>query len=208
MTLTVFGANGPLGRRLVEQAADRGHRVRAVVGGGDSPPEFPPEVTVIEADVYEGTNVEAAVEGSTAVVNACRHSTLTPPDYVAVGGRHILEAMETAGPDRYLTVVPAAAGDPDSPTGLGEQVAVTLFRLFRPRITADAAAHAADVTGRDLDWTVVRPLRLTEGPPTRGYTTGKIRLGVRGVSDGDAAAFLIECYERGIYRRMQPKIRP
>ncbi|MFO7833314.1 MAG: NAD(P)H-binding protein [Halohasta sp.] len=207
MTLTVFGANGPLGRRLVEQAADRGHRVRAVVGGGDSPPEFPPEVTVIEADVYEGTNVEAAVEGSAAVANVCRHSTLTPPDYAAVGGRQVLEAMAAVGPDRYLTVVPAAAG-PDTTTGVGGRLAVALFRLLRPRVTADAAAHVDDVTDRDLDWTVIRPLRLTEGPPTRRYKTGELPLGIRGVTHGDAAAFLLDCYERGIYCRMQPKIRP
>ncbi|WP_253736569.1 NAD(P)-dependent oxidoreductase [Halohasta salina] len=207
MTLTVFGASGSLGRRLVVQALDRGHPVRAVVGMGESPPEFPQGVTVIEADIYEGTNVEAAVDGATAVCNVCRHSRVTPPDYVTVGGRHVLEAMATAGPDRYLTVVPAAAGGPDTTTGLGEQVAVALFRLFRPTITADAAAHVDDVTDRDLDWTIVRPLRLTEGPPTRRYTTGEIRLGVRGVSNGDAAAFLLDCYERGIYCRMQPKIR-
>jgi len=208
VTLTVFGANGSLGRRLVRQAVDRGHPVRAVVATGSSTPEFPPEVTVLDADVYEGTNIEAAVEGSTAVCNVCQHSTLTPPDYAAVGGRHILDAMAAAGADRYLTVVPAAAGGSDSTAGVAESLAVTLFRLFRPRVTADATAHVDDVTDRDLDWTVVRPLRLTEGPPTRQYKTGAIPLGFRGVSDGDAAAFLLDCYERGIYRRMQPKIRP
>jgi len=208
VTLTVFGANGPLGRRLVGQAADHGHRVRAVVGIGNTAPEFPPGVTVIEADIYEGTNLKAAVEGAAAVCNVCRHSGLTPPDYMAVGGRHLLEAMAAVGPDRYLTVVPAAAGGPDTTAGLGERVAITLFRLVRPTITADAAAHVEEVTDWGLDWTIVRPLRLTEGPPTRRYTTGEISLGVRGVSNGDAAAFLLDCYERGIYCRMQPKIRP
>ena len=208
MTLTVFGATGALGRRLIDQAVGRGHSVRAIVGTDCSASEFPPEVTVLEADVYEGTNVEAAVEGSAAVANACRHSTLTPPDYMAVGGRHILDVMAAAETDRYLTVVPAAAGGPETTTGVAESLAVALFRLFRPTVTADAAAHVDDVTDRDLDWTVVRPLRLTEGPPTRQYKTGAIPLGLRGISDGDAAAFLLDCYERGIYRRMQPKIRP
>lgn len=207
MRLTVFGASGPTGQRVVEAAVDRGHAVTAVVESTSTASLFADSVRVVEADVYNGSGIEAAVDGATAVCNVPRHSKLTPPDYVAVAGGHILDAMEAAGVDRYLTVVPATVHQDGDQRGVLESVAVSTLRLVKPTVTADADAHVEDVASRDLDWTVVRALRLTEGETTRQYKTGDITLGVGGVSYGDVAAFLLDCCDRGIYVRMQPKIR-
>lgn len=207
MRLTVFGASGPTGKRVVETAVDRGHAVTAVVTSTASVSRFSDSVRVVEADVYEGTGVEAAIDGSTAVCNVPRYSKLTPADYAAVGGEHILDAMEAVGVNRYLTVVPATVQVDGDRRGVLESLAVSALRLIKPTVTADAAAHVEDVTGRELDWTVIRPLRLTAGKTTRQYKTGDIRLGVGSVSYGDVAAFLLDCCDRGIYVRMLPKIR-
>jgi len=205
--LTVFGASGPTGRQIVDQAVDRGHDVTAVVRSTAPESRFPKSVTVLVADVYEGENVAAAVENATVVCNVLRHSKETPPDYVTVGGRRILDAMERAGINRYLTVIPAAVRQDGQRRGIGESLAVSVFRLLRPTVTADAEDHVDDVTARDLDWTILRVLRLSEGSTTRQYSTGNIRLGVGSVSYGDVASFLLDCCDRGIYLRMQPKIR-
>lgn len=207
MKLTVFGASGPTGQRIVDQAVSRGHEVTAVVRSTAPESRFPDSVAVVSANVYEGENVEAAIESATVVCNVLRQSKLTPPDYLAVTGRHLLDAMESVGVDRYLTVVPAAVPRDGERTGVVESVATSVFRLLRPTVTADAADHVDDVTGRDLDWTILRVLRLSEGSTTRQYTTGNIKLGVGSVSYGDVASFLLDCCDREIYVRMQPKIR-
>lgn len=207
MTLTVFGASGSAGRRVVETAIRRGHSVTAVVESTAPTSRFPDSVRVVEADVYEGVGVEAALEDATVVCNVLRHTKLTPPDYLDVAGGHILDAMESTGVDRYLTVVPATVQHDTDRIGAVEALAVSVLRLLRPTAARDAVAHVEDVIDRDLEWTVVRVLRLSEGPTTRQYRTGDITLGVGSVSYGDVAAFLLDCCERGIYRRMQPKIR-
>lgn len=207
MTLTVFGASGSAGRRVVETAIRRGHSVTAVVESTAPTSRFPDSVRVVEADVYEGVGVEAALEDATVVCNVLRHTKLTPPDYLDVAGGHILDAMESTGVDRYLTVVPATVQHDTDRIGAVEALAVSVLRLLRPTAARDAVAHVEDVTDRDLEWTVVRVLRLSEGSTTRQYKTGEIALGVGSVSYGDVAAFLLDCCERGIYRRMQPKIR-
>lgn len=207
MKLTVFGASGPTGQAVVETAVSRGHTVTAAVQSTAPTSRFSDSVRVVEADVYEGSGVEAALEDATAVCSLLEHSKLTPSDYVAVGGGHVLDAMESAGVDRYLTVVPATVRTDGDRRGIGETLAVSLIRLLKPTAAADAAAHIQDVVSRDLDWTVIRVLRLTEGKTARQYRTGNIKLGVGSVSYGDAAAFLLDCCDRGIYPRMQPKIR-
>jgi len=205
--LTVFGASGPTGQQVVDQAVGRGHEVTAVVTSTAPESRFPDEVDVVEANVYEGENIEETLNESTVVCNVIRHSKNSPPDYLTVCGAHILDAMEAAEVGRYLTVVPAAVQRDGEQFGVGESIGTSVFQLLRPTVTVDATNHVADVTARDLNWTVIRVLRLTEGTTTRQYTTGNISLGIGSVSYGDVAAFLLDCCDRGIYLRMQPKIR-
>jgi putative NADH-flavin reductase len=205
--LTVFGASGPTGQQVVDQAVGRGHEVTAVVTSTAPESRFAEGVRVVEADIYQGENIEAAIDESTAVCNVLRHSKTSPPDYLTVCGANILDAMEAAGVGRYLTVVPAAVQQDGEQFGVRESIGTSVFQLLRPTVTVDATNHVADVTARDLNWTVIRVLRLSEGETTRQYTTGNITLGIGSVSYGDVACFLLDCCERGIYLRMQPKIR-
>ncbi|MFW6320856.1 MAG: NAD(P)-dependent oxidoreductase [Halohasta sp.] len=207
MKLTVFGANGPTGQRLVDQAVGRGHEVTAVVRSPVPDSRFDDAVTVFQADVYAGDPIESAIEGATAVCSALQHNRLTPSDYVTVTGRHVLDAMAAVGVDRYLTVVPAAVPQEGDRRGLAEAIVAALYRLLRPTVWDDAVTHVEDVADSGLDWTVIRALRLTDGETTRRYRTGDIKLGVGGVSRGDVAAFMLDCCERGIYSRRLPKIR-
>jgi putative NADH-flavin reductase len=69
MRLTVFGANGPTGHHLVDQALAAGDRVTAVTRHPDS---IPPRegLTVIGADVADADAVDATIAGSDAVLSA------------------------------------------------------------------------------------------------------------------------------------------
>lgn len=205
--LTVFGAGGPVGQRLVDQAVSRGHEVTAVVQSTTPESRFGDTVQVIEADVYAGDDIETALEDATVVCNLLSHSKSTPSDYITVTGQYILTAMDSVGVDRYFTVVPTAVRCENDRRGVGEAIINTLYRLLRPTMVADAEDHVRAVTASALDWTVIRVLRLTDGDLTRQYKTGHIKLGIGGVSRSDVASFILDCCERGIYVRMQPKIR-
>jgi len=205
--LTVFGASGPTGQRLVRQAVDRGHEVTAAVESTAPASRFRPSVETVVVDVYAGENVEAAVADASAVCTVFEHTKSTSADYMTVSGRNVLDAMESVGIERYLTVVPATVQRDGEQRGIVERAGCLLFRLLRPTVAGDGADHAADVTSRSLDWTIVRTLRVADGPTTRQYKTGNIKLGIGSVSHGDLSSFLLDCCERGIYLRMLPKIR-
>jgi uncharacterized protein YbjT (DUF2867 family) len=71
------------------------------------------------------------------------------------------EAAERAGVRRFVQVSSMGAGQPPAP-GRGE--------VWAAYITAKTAAEA-DLSARDLDWTILRPGGLTDAP-----ATGRIRL--------------------------------
>jgi nucleoside-diphosphate-sugar epimerase len=68
------------------------------------------------------------------------------------------EAAERAGVRRFVQVSSMGAGQPPAP-GRGE--------VWTAYITAKTAAEA-DLSARDLDWTILRPGGLTDAPATGG----------------------------------------
>ena len=67
--LVVFGANGPTGRLVVQQALASDHRVIAVTR---KPAEFPfdsPNLDIVSADVTDPAGVDRALVGADAVIS-------------------------------------------------------------------------------------------------------------------------------------------
>jgi len=71
--------------------------------------------------------------------------------------------------------------------------AYLLGRLFFPRIVADAEKMERVIADSGLDWTIVRPPRLTDKPMTRNYRVREGHLPRFGftISRADTADFLL-----------------
>jgi uncharacterized protein YbjT (DUF2867 family) len=70
---------------------------------------------------------------------------------------------------------------------------IALLRLFLVRHVADSTAMERLIVGSNMDWTIVRPLRLLQGGVARGY---RIEVGARprgswAMQRGDLAAYLL-----------------
>ena len=189
MELLVFGASGPIGRRVCEYAHSDGHAVTAF---GDV--EVPPgDVAVRGGDVRDPEAVGAAVEGVDAVCSA-----LVPEGGLVEGTRTIVDAMVDRGVDRIVSVS-AAAILQATPTRL--RVETTLAAS-----DDDAAAHRAvheTLEASPLDWTLACPPRVADGPPRNHYRTAVDYLpdGGQSISAGDVAGFVYEALVDGGYHR-------
>ena len=84
----------------------------------------------------------------------------------------------------------------------------TALKLLAGDVLADAEDHVAEVRATDLDWTVVRAPRLTDGEGTGSYRAGDVSLGFAGVARADVARFLLDVIEGGSHVRELPKVRP
>jgi putative NADH-flavin reductase len=214
MRLTVFGATGRTGRPLVEQALGRGHEVTAFVR---DPADLPSElrnddrVRVVEGDAYTGAGVDRAVGGDTpadAVVSVLGQGSGGPDDLLTEAGGHVLDAMERAGVERYVTLVGAGVREEGESVNLGGRMMGTLLKLLARSVLEDARDHVEAVRGRDVEWTVVRAPRLTDGAHTGEFVHGAdIALGVRATAArANVAEFVLDCVEEGSYVHGMPKV--
>ena len=195
MKLLLLGATGRTGKQLLAQALDRGYEVTALVRS-DSKIEagkHPPRLRVRIGDVTEAAILESALDGQDAVISALGSNRLTEllgTDFITRSTRAIISAMQRRGVNRLVML---------SALGVGETAALApllvrlVFRTVLRAVGEDKAAGEAHLQASNLDWTLVYPSQLTDGPLTGKYRSGQ-DLRVRGmakISRADVAHFML-----------------
>jgi putative NADH-flavin reductase len=196
MKLVVFGATGGTGSHVVQQACAAGHDVTAVVRDPASLAGGPPNLTVLRADLMDPASIAPVVAGQDAVVSAVgSRDGRAPTTVCADSASAIVTAMRERG-TRRLVVVSNSGMHVDEADGPVTRFAVKpiLGRVLKHSF-ADMRRMEDLVRASGLDWTIVRPPMLTDGPRTGTYRT-EIDRNVRGgnrVSRADLADQLLSC---------------
>jgi putative NADH-flavin reductase len=192
MRITVLGATGGLGRCVVEQALAAGYQVTACARRPGALDLSNPGLTFVAADVLNLEQVRAAVEGSDAVISTFGVKPGVSPGHLySDGTRTLLAAMATARVRRLICVSTWLVLDSRRRAGPLIRVFVP---LLQPDLYRDRERQEALVRASALDWTIVRPSRLTEGRRTGRYRSGtNLRLRATShVSRADVAEFLLK----------------
>jgi putative NADH-flavin reductase len=209
MKLTVFAATGGIGRQLLDQALAAGHDVTAVVR---NPAKLPAEVRAVTADLATAgpAALEPAVAGADALLSGLGPRSRADAGVASRGTLAIVEAMRATGVRRVVVVsaapvaTVASPGRPDPPRhdpGDGlvtRQVLMPLLLATLREVYRDLALMEDALRDSTLDWTVVRPPRLTDGPLTGTYRTALGR-NLRGgllVSRADVADLMLATLDR------------
>jgi putative NADH-flavin reductase len=167
MKLLVLGATGGTGREIVRQAIERGHEVTAFVRSPERLSLFAGRMTVRQGNLLNASELEKVLRGQDAVLSA-----FGPRAPIAQSDRDLLRdfakaltaAMPRAGVRRVIVEsVAFLFADSIFPP------AYILGKLLFPVVVADASAMEAIFRESQLDWTFLRPPRLTDGPRSGKY---------------------------------------
>lgn len=190
--LVIFGATGRTGRQIVAYALQQGRDVTAFVRDPQKLPIRDDRLRVITGDVTADVDaVAGAVSGQDAAISALgRGQSLRSENLISRSMRTLVPAMESQGVRRLIVVSAFGVGDTQRDATLLQRIT---FRLMLRDLYADKAAAEEYLRGSSLDWTVIRPTMLTDGPPTGTYRVGE-RLNLRGlpkISRADVAHFAL-----------------
>ncbi len=163
MRIAVLGATGGVGRQLVRHALADGHQVTAAVRDPARLPITHDRLTTVRADALDAASVKGVIAGVDAVLSgigaAGRHDPLRP---ASTSAKALVAASAATGVRRVLAVSAA----PLNRSGAGDSLVTrrlampVLWALFREAY-ADLELMERQLRESDLDWTAVRPPRLT-----------------------------------------------
>jgi putative NADH-flavin reductase len=163
MHITVFAANGRSGRAFVLAALTAGHTITAAVHGSN-PFDEHERLRVVVCDITIEHQVATALIGAEAVVSFVGHVRGSPPDLQSVGIETIMKAMAAAQLRRLISLTGTGVRFVGDRITLIDRVLNLSIRLIDPKRILDGIAHAEIVKNSDLDWTLLRVLKLTNGP--------------------------------------------
>ncbi len=204
MNVLVFGASGATGREVVKRALDRGHSVDAFVRDPAKLEIKHANLTVTVGDVTEGALVERAVTSRDAVASALGSGNSLSSDPALIEGiQNIIRAMDHAGVRRLVYLSMLGVGDSGKQLGFVDRYVV--LPLLLRNVVTDHARKESLIKQSRLDWVIVRPPRLTNGPYTGRYQSGedvRERTLLASISRADVADFMVKQFvdERYVHR--------
>lgn len=189
MKIALFGATGGTGQEIIIQALARSDEVQALVREPTDRLPARPGLVIIPGDILDQAKVTATIEGTEAVICTLGGRAHNPDDMLAQGTRNIILAMKAEGLKRLVVVTSLGVGNSVDQVPTGFKI---LMRTVIRKEMQDKEQQEAVVRESGLDWVIVRPGGLVNGPATGAYRVGTGRDIVAGqVSRSDVAAFVL-----------------
>jgi putative NADH-flavin reductase len=188
MRLFIVGATGGIGESLLKIGLERGHEVTAYVRSPEKITESHQRLSVVRGDVFDAGAMARSLAGHDAVLSAFGPMTIRTTTLRREFGHALATAMRSSAVRRVQLV--SAAFLFEKIGLLGAILKPTLFRSMAP----DMAAMEQEIMRDDLEWTVLRPPRLTNGTLTGAYRVADGKLPASGhlISRADVADFMIK----------------
>jgi putative NADH-flavin reductase len=205
MKILIVGGTRGIGRQLVEQALASGDVVTALARHPERLAIEHERLRKARGDILDAQSLSGAMAGQDAV--CCAIGVKTPweqPGVFSKGTERLLAAMKASAVRRLVCVTGIGAGDSRGHGGFFYD-RVFLPLLLKP-VYADKDRQEALIRAADLDWTIVRPGFLTNGPLTGRYRVLTDLAGVTAgrISRADVAHFMLQELSANRYLRQAP----
>lgn len=194
MKLVIFGASGKTGTLLVDQALAAGHEVVAYVRRPESVTTKNKNMKVVIGELSDTLKIKSAIAGADACISTLGGNSLTKHATEFMSGiQHIIAAMEEEKVNRLIYMSSVGAGD--SKNLMAQPVRFLIVNIMLRIPLADHTVNEQRIAQSHLNWTIVRPGGLTDGPVTTKINHGHEKVMIKGnpsISRANVAAFILK----------------
>lgn len=203
MNILVLGATGRTGKIFAKLATNQNHEVTAIVREKNR--GTLPKVKYIEGSPTDGKLLSDALRGIDAVVvslNINRTSdnpfakVLSPLTIISDSVKALIPAMEKNGVKRIITISASGVGDSWGDMFLIVRLLIRYSNIMRAYEDHDRQEQL--IKNSNLDWTIVRPVMLSDKESDKFTATlGKPKGG--SISRAGVAKFVLDALEEEKY---------
>ncbi len=192
MKIIVFGASGKTGLEVCKLASSKGIAVIGFDLHKNEQLNGLNNFKFIKGSVLNSDEVERAIVGVDVVVSELGVKIGSKLPVLSEGNINIISAIQKHKIKRLITQ--SAFGALDSYKKLPFYYKI-IHKLLLGPMSKDKNIMEREVMKSGLDWTIIRPIRLTNGPARGNFRAGDVdlRLGLNPrVSRADVAAFIVD----------------
>lgn len=193
MKITVFGASGRTGLQLIQQALDLGHDVNAYVRRENSIVILHPKLKIIVGNLNDSEKITEAVKGSDACFSALGGGSLKKPSTEFTEGiKLITKIMEEEKVNRLIYL--SSIGASESYYYMQRFVRFLVIDLLLRIPMADHTMNETSIRSSTLNYTIVRPGTLSDGPLSKKLVSGSEKRIFKGnpkISRASVASFML-----------------
>ncbi len=207
MKILLIGASRGIGYELLKQLLSAKHQVTAVVRNPQRLQMNNDNLKVIKGDILDKESVEEGVEGQEAVcITIGINPTLKPVEVFSRGTSLVIEAMKKYSCRRLICVTGIGAGDSRNHGGFFYDRIIN--PLLLKNLYADKDRQETIIRNSGLEWLIVRPGFLTNGPRTGHYRVINDLRGIKAkkISRADVADFMVQELDHFKHKGQTPLI--
>jgi len=197
LNLLIIGANGGIGRQSVELALNSGHHVTAVLRDPAKLSFVHPKLKIVKGDIMHADTFEKYLENQDAVISAIGTSGGMfgdkPTTLYSEGNANLLKAMKNKEVHRAVFISASAVEISPVLPFITRLAAKYIVQKLLRHMYADLLRMEELVKESGIDWTIVRPPRLTDKPVTGNYriAINSFLKNALSISRADVAHFMI-----------------
>lgn len=192
MKIAIFGSTGGTGKEIVKQALEQGHEITALVRDPQKLSSSDKRVSIIKGDVLNKDDVLKVLQGNDAVLVALGVKPPSNAKVVGPGTKNIIGAMKASNVKRLIV---ESAMFMDDTVRKNSFLISLLTKTFMKGLYTDKLVQEAAIRESDLEWVIVRPVGLANGPKMETYRFGE-NLKLKGlfpmISRADVANFMLK----------------
>lgn len=196
MKIIVFGATGGVGQSVVKQAVENGFEVTAFVRTPEKLQTTHEKLTIIKGDTFNQQEVTAAIAGHDAVVSCLGSSQgMKKSTELQDMVKNIVAGMQEQDVKRI--VYTASAGIYNELPGISGKL---MMGMLKNALT-DHRAAVDWIESHGLNYTIVRPMGLTNGPFSGQYREAAegVPEKAKSIARADVAHFILKALNNPQY---------
>ncbi|MFC7678909.1 NAD(P)-dependent oxidoreductase [Paenibacillus sp. GCM10028914] len=197
MKIIVFGATGGVGQSVVKQAVENGFEVTAFVRTPTKLEVTHDNLNIVKGNAFNQAEVAAAIAGHDAVVSCLgSNQGMKKSTDLQEMAKTIVTGMQEHDVKRI--VYTASAGIHKELPGISGKL---IMRMLKNTL-ADHRAATDYIEAHGLNYTIVRPLGLTNRPLSGKYreSTTSVPKNSRSIPRADVAHFILKALHNAQYQ--------
>lgn len=155
---------------VVRYAREKGYSLSAFVYRESSKKFLPSDVKIIQGDIINYQDVHKALNGTEAIISVVGHIKGSAPLMQTKGMQNIVNAMKAHKLSRVLSLTGTGVRMVGDRPSIVDRILNIAVSIVDPERVNDGIEHVKVLQNSNLDWTVVRILKLTKSTkPLKSY---------------------------------------